>query len=156
VPQLDDSAVQAFHDVGNLLLAFLLVWVYFAFSQFLIIWSGDLPEEAVWYHNRLAGGWQWFAPAIVVGHFVIPFALLLSRDVKRAPRRLAVVAGGLLLMRFVELYWSTMPAFSPRRITAHWLDLAAPAAIGGVWLAVFALLLSRRLRHEVEGASSHD
>lgn len=137
---------QAFHDVGNLLLAFLLVWMYFAFSQFLIIWSGDLPEETAWYRDRLSGGWQWFVPAIVIGHFVVPFTLLLSRDVKRTPRYLAAAAGIVLLMRFIDLYWNVMPAFSPRRFTAHWLDVATVAGVGGLWLAVFATVLIRRYR----------
>lgn len=151
-----EPAVQQFHDVGNLLLAFLMVWVYFALSQFLIIWSGDLPEETVWYRDRLAGGWQWFVPAIAIGHFVVPFTMLLSRSVKRTPRHLAAVAGGLLLMRLVDLYWSVMPAFSPRRFAVHWLDFAALAAVGGVWLAVLAALLIRRLRHQEHDSISHD
>ena len=88
-----------FLDLGKLLLAFVMLWAYFSFSQFLIIWSGNLPEEIPFFVDRLRGGWQYVSAAILLGHFALPFALLLSRDLKRRPRLLAQVAVVILLMR---------------------------------------------------------
>jgi hypothetical protein len=126
-----------FHDLGKLLLAFIMVWAYFAFSQFLIIWSGNLPEETPWYISRLAGGWQAMGGAIILFHFALPFAILLSRDLKRDARRLQVVAVALLFVRFVDVYWMVEPAFSPGRLAVHWLDVTTLIGVGGIWLAAF-------------------
>lgn len=133
-----------FHDWGKLLLAFVMLWTYFSFSQFLIIWSGNLPEEITWYAARTRGGWQWLAIAIVLFHFALPFVLLLSRDLKRRPQRLAAVAGWMLVMRWLDLVWQVEPAFSPERLTFHWLYLAAPLAVGGLWVAAWAAELKKR------------
>jgi hypothetical protein len=133
-----------FHDYGKLFLAFLMLWAYFSFSQFLIIWAGNLPEETVWYARRIRGGWQWVALSLVVLHFAIPFLLLLSRDLKRAPRLLARVAALLLLMRWVDLFWQVEPAFDEGRFTFHWLFPAALLGVGGLWLAAFFRELKRR------------
>jgi len=133
-----------FHDYGKLLHAFVLLWAYFGFSQFLIVWSGNLPEEAGWYADRAGGGWRRVSLALVLFHFALPFALLLSRKLKRDPRRLAGVAALLLVMRWVDLFWLVAPAFHPGRLAVHWLDLAAPLALGGGWLWLFARELRRR------------
>jgi hypothetical protein len=125
------------HDLGKLLLAFVMLWAYFAFSQFLIIWSGNLPEETPWYLARLRGGWQWVALGLVVFHFVLPFLLLLSREVKRRAGTLLLVALGLLAMRFVDVFWLVAPAFRPAALGVHVLDVATAVAVGGVWLATF-------------------
>jgi hypothetical protein len=130
------------HDHGKLLLAFMMLWGYFAISQFLIIWSGDLPEEVGFFTDRFTGGWGAVALVIVFLHFVLPFFLLLSRDLKRDVRKLAVVAALLLVMRWADLYWLAAPAFSPKRLTFHWLDLAAPVAMGGLFLFVFTKRLA--------------
>jgi hypothetical protein len=132
------------HDHGKLLLAFVMVWAYFAFSQFLIIWSGHLPEETVFYHRRLHGGWQWLSLAVLLLHFVLPFALLLSRDWKRAARPLAAIAALVLGARWLDLYWQAAPSLHPESATLHWLDPAAMLAVGGLWLAAFCRELSRR------------
>lgn len=132
-----------FHDWGKLLFAFVLLWSYFAVSQYLIIWSGNLPEEIEWYLHRTTHGWGWVASALVLFHFALPFALLLSRDLKKRPGRLAAVAAFLLLMRWVDHLWQIAPARHPEALTVHWLDLAAPLAVGGLWLAAFAWLLGR-------------
>jgi hypothetical protein len=124
-----------FHDLGKLLLAFVMLWSYFAFSQFLIIWSGNLPEETPWYLNRLGGGWQWIGIAQIVVHFALPFLVLLSRDLKRNGRLLAGVALGVLGMRFVDLFWLIQPAFSPGAFALHWLDPVALVGVGGLWIA---------------------
>jgi hypothetical protein len=133
-----------FHDWGKLLLAFVMLWTYFSFSQFLIIWSGNLPEEITWYAARTRGGWQWLAIALALFHFALPFVLLLSRDLKRRPQRLAAVAGWMLAMRWLDLVWQVEPAFSPERFTFHWLYLAAPLAVGGLWVAAWAAELKKR------------
>jgi hypothetical protein len=134
----------ALHDLGKLTLAFVMLWAYFAFSQFLIIWSGNLPEEIPWYLARTRGGWQFVALAIVVFHFALPFVVLLSRDVKRRPRLLATVALALLGMRLVDLFWQVVPAFHGTGVAVHWLDVATVAGVGGVWLAVFVRNLDGR------------
>jgi hypothetical protein len=126
-----------FHDLGKLLLAFVMVWAYFSFSQFLITWAGNLPEEIRWYLEHSHGGWMALGFAIIVFHFFVPFLLLLSRDLKRKGNVLAVVACGIVLMRFIEIFWTVTPIFHPQGVTIHWLDLAAPAAIGGLWLWTF-------------------
>jgi hypothetical protein len=133
-----------FHDWGKLLLAFVMLWTYFSFSQFLIIWSGNLPEEITWYAARTRGGWQWLAIALALFHFALPFVLLLSRDLKRRPQRLAAVAGWMLAMRWLDLVWQVEPAFSPERFHFHWLYLAAPLAVGGLWIAAWAAELKKR------------
>ncbi len=132
------------HDHGKLLLAFMMLWAYFALSQFLIIWSGDLPEETVFFKNRFTGGWGAVALVVVFLHFVLPFFLLLSRDLKRDVRKLSTVAALLIVMRWVDLYWLAAPAFSPGRFRFHWVDLAAPIAMGGIWLWLYAGRLASR------------
>jgi hypothetical protein len=123
-----------FHDLGKLMLAFVMVWAYFTFSQFLIIWAGNLPEEIHWYLDRSKGGWMGVGIVVNLLHFFVPFALLLSRDLKRNMRFLAGVAAFIMLMRFFEMVWMIVPLFHPAGVTVHWLDLAAPAGIGGIWL----------------------
>lgn len=132
------------HDLANLLLAFTMFWAYIAFMQFLIIWSGDLPEENVWYLNRSLGGWELIATALMCLAFALPFFLLLLRDVTRRRGRLCLTAGLLLAMQAVNVYWMIEPAFSPGSLAIHWLHFAAFAAVGGFWTAVFCWRLSAR------------
>ena len=131
------------HDLGKLLLAFTMLWAYVNFSQFLIVWSGNVSEETPFYVQRLHGGWGVIAVVLVLFHFALPFALLLSRPLKRNARSLAVVAGLMLVMQLVDLYWLVGPdlltqghGHAPLRI--HWMDLAATLGIGGLWLFLFA------------------
>ncbi|MGD8394265.1 MAG: hypothetical protein PVF43_02190 [Candidatus Eiseniibacteriota bacterium] len=133
-----------FNDYGNLMLAFIMLWAYFALSQFLIIWSGNLPEEIGWYLARLDGGWQRVGLLLVIAHFALPFLLLLSRRLKRSARVLAWLAAGVLVMRWVDLVWQTVPSHHPDGLTLHWLDLVAPVAVGGIWLGVYLTLIARR------------
>jgi hypothetical protein len=132
------------HDLGKLMLTFVMLWAYFSFSQFLIIWSGNLPEETPWYVRRLHGGWQYIGLAIVLLHFALPFLLLLSRDLKRHGRRLVLVALLVLAMRFVDLFWLIAPSLHTQRLGVHWLDVAALIGNGGLWLGVFAWQLQQR------------
>ena len=140
-----------FHDLGKLLLAFVMFWSYVAFAQYLIIWAGNLPEEIPWYLRRLSGGWGWLGAALIVLHFALPFLLLLPEGANRNPRILASVAALVVLMRFVDVYWLVRPVFTqagaaPRsaRFQLHWLDVAASIGIGGVWLSVFLWQLEER------------
>jgi hypothetical protein len=132
-----------YHDLGNLLLAFVMLWAYIAFSQYLIIWSGNMPEEIIWYTDRMAGGWRLLAFALIGLHFIVPFLLLLSRATKRRMRMLFAVASGILVMRVVDLFWIVSPAFHPKEWGLHWLDLVAPIGLGGIWLAAFVRQLKR-------------
>lgn len=128
------------HDLGNLLFAFTMFWAYVAISQFLIIWSADMPEEVTWYVNRFNGGWGVIPIALLTVHFALPFLLLLMRRNKRNPRLLARVAVLVIVMRLVDIFWMIAPAFShghEPHFSFHWLDIAAPLGIGGIWLAMF-------------------
>jgi hypothetical protein len=141
-PQASRLAIpENLHDLGNLLLAFVMLWAYLSFSQFLIIWSGNLPEEIHWYLSRSRNGWQWVAVFLLIFHFVAPFLLLLSRFRKRRLHSLAAIALLILAMRVVDTFWVITPAFYANQITVHWLDLFALMGIGGLWLAVYASAL---------------
>jgi hypothetical protein len=133
-----------FHDLGKLTHGFVVFWIYGTFSQFLIMWSGNLPEEIVWYVRRTAGGWKAVAIFLVFFHFVVPFFLLLSRNNKMRKNSLVKIAGLILFMRFVDLYWLISPAFYPDGVHFHWLDVAAPVGIGGLWLTTFYAQLKKR------------
>jgi hypothetical protein len=135
---------ERFQDLGNLLLTFVILWAYLAFSQFLIIWSGNLTTEIPWYLIRAHGGWAGLALFLIVFHFFAPFLLLLWRDVKRRMRSIAAVAMGLLLVSLVDVYWLVAPSFQPNSPGLHLLDFAAPTAIGGIWVAAFCRELKRR------------
>ncbi len=131
-----------FHDIGKLMFAFTMLWAYFSFSQFLIIWSGNLPEEIPWYMERMHGVWGFVAVALVLVQFAAPFLLLLSRDLKRNPRLLRNVALVVLAMRFVDLLWLIKPGVAGA--TLHWMDVALPAGLFGLWLFVFVGRLRTR------------
>jgi hypothetical protein len=124
------------HDHGKFMLTFIMVWAYFAFSQWLIIWAGNLPEEITWYMRRLHGGWEYVGLFLVVFHFFVPFVLLLSRPFKRDITRLVWLAVWMLLMRYVDLFWIIEPNFS-QTLSVTWLDVVVPVAMGGLWLAYF-------------------
>jgi hypothetical protein len=125
-----------FHDLGKLTLAFVMLFAYFSFSQWLIIWSGNLPDEISWYLHRIRGGWGYIILAIVAFHFALPFALLLSRERKRAGRRLVGLAIFIMCMRVVDIYWYVIPNFPDAKLFSIWY-FAGPIGIGGFWLATF-------------------
>ena len=137
-------APEQFHDLGKLMLAFVMLWAYFAFSQYLIIWSANLPEEIPWYLHRTTAGWQWVAAVLILIHFAMPFLVLLSRDVKRHARAVAAVALVLIGARFVDLFWLLRPAVEHEGFALHWVDPAAVAAIGGTWMWLFVAQLKTR------------
>ncbi len=125
-----------FHDIGKLTLAFVMLFAYFSFSQWLIIWSGNLPDEISWYLHRIRGIFGWVMIGIVLLHFALPFALLLSRERKRAGSRLIKLAILLMCMRMVDIYWYTIPNFRDAKLFSIWY-FAAPIGLGGLWLAAF-------------------
>ncbi len=141
-----------FHDLGNLMLAFVVLWAYLAYSQYLIIWSGNLPEENVWYLRRTGGGWQTLAILLIAFHFAVPFMLLLSRKLKKQPQALGRLAVALIVMRLLDLMWLVNPAFAhggadgeiAAHFSVHWMDFAAAIGIGGIWLWAFARQLGKR------------
>jgi len=133
-----------FHDLGKLLLAFVMVWAYLSFSQLLVIWAGDLPQEIPFYLPRMQSSWRWVGVMLIVLHFALPFALLLSRDLKRQVGSLAAIAGLVLAMRLVDLFWLVAPEFRRRGLAIDWLDPVTVVGIGGVWLAVFLWQLKAR------------
>ena len=131
------------HDLGKLLLAFVMLWAYFDFSQLLIIWSGNQPEEITFYRSRLYGGWGVVAVIVLVFHFFVPFFLLLSRDLKRNAKLLPKVAVYLIFMRLVDLFWMTRPEFTAHALPS-WIDIVVPVALIGLWVAFFAFNLQKQ------------
>ncbi len=134
--------VSTYHDYGNLLLGFIMLWAYMHLSQFLIIWSGNTQEEAPWYLDRMGDGWLVISQALIIFHFALPLLFLLTRWTKRNPVRLSFVAVWILVMRFVDLYWLTQPSMAHGAgVHLHWMDLAVLIGLGGLWVGVFAMHL---------------
>jgi len=129
------------HDHGNFMLTFVMLWAYFSFSQWLIIWAGNLPEEITWYYRRLHGGWEYVGLFLAIFHFAVPFALLLSRPLKRDVTRLVWVAVWLLFAHYVDLFWIVEPNFS-KTFTITWADILVSIGMGGLWMAYFCRNLS--------------
>jgi hypothetical protein len=166
-----------FHDLGKLMFAFVMLWAYFNFSQYLLTYSANLVEEIPYFVVRSSNGWQYLALFLVVFHFAVPWLLLLSRDRKRNPYRLVWVAGWILLVRYLDLYMLIAPEFvatgenvhlaaeaHQSHLFVHWLDLAAPLAVGGLWLWMFFTQLAQRplfamrdpyLREALESGGGH-
>ena len=148
-----------FHDLGKLMLAFVMLWAYFNFSQYLLMYAANLAEEVPYIITRTTNGWQYLALFLVLFHFAVPFLLLLSRDRKRNAHRLVLVALWLLVVRFADIFMMVSPEFAATggnlhahtgesahasHLFVHWLDLAAPLGIGGLWLWMFYTQLGRR------------
>jgi hypothetical protein len=128
---------QHFHDLGNMMFTFTILWAYTAFSQYLIIWAGNLPDEIPWYVKRLNQGWGGVALFVVLFHFCLPFLLLLQRNIKRNADRLFKVSLMMIVVRLVDVYWVVEPSFYGNHIRIHWTDFITPIAVGGLWLALF-------------------
>jgi hypothetical protein len=144
-PPMDEVAVpDRFQDLGKLMLAFVMLWAYFAFSQWLIIWSGNLPEEILWYRHRLGTSWIAVGVLLILFHFAVPFSLLLSRRLKRAGTALAALAAGVLVMRLVDLLWLIAPDFHTAGVHVSWLDVWLPLSMGALWLGLFVRQLRGR------------
>jgi hypothetical protein len=148
-PLGDAATAPRLHDLGNLLLAFVMLWAYMSFSQYLIIWSGNLSEETPWYVRRTQGGWQYFAVLLIVAQFFLPFFILLSREAKRKASSISTVAWVILVMHLVDITWLILPATNQ---TSHplirWVALPfvvlATVGIGAICTAVFLGLLKRQ------------
>ena len=147
-----------FHDLGKLMFAFVMLWAYFNFSQFLLTYAANLIEEIPYMITRTSHGWQYLAVFLITFHFAVPWLLLLSRRLKRTPQRLVMVAAWLLFARYADLYMMITPEFvstgqnvhlaegehAVSHFFVHWLDLAAPLAIGGLWFWMFLTELKKR------------
>jgi len=166
-----------FHDLGKLTLAFVMLYAYFNFSQYMLTFAANLAEEIPYMTVRTRNGWQYLALFLTIFHFAVPFLLLLSRDLKRAAHRLVVVALWLIFMRFADIYMLVSPEFASTggnlhllegehvsHLFVHWMDLAAPLAIGGLWLWMFFTQLQQRplfaagdpyLREALQSGGSH-
>jgi hypothetical protein len=166
-----------FHDLGKLMFAFVMLWAYFNFSQYLLTYAANLVEEIPYFVVRTSNGWEYLALFLVIFHFAVPWLLLLSRDRKRNPYRLIWVAGWILFVRYVDLHMLIAPEFAATgenlhlateahesHLFVHWLDLAAPLAIGGLWLWMFFTQLAQRplfavrdpyLREALESGGGH-
>ncbi len=136
-------STEHYHDIGKLMFAFIIVWAYFAFSQYLLIWYANIPEETIYYHNRWAGSWKAVSLILPLGHFVIPFILLMSRHVKRNLGALRFFAIFLLVMHWLDLYWNVMPVLHPDSAMPSWMDLTTMMGMGGVFLYLFWRGMSR-------------
>jgi len=152
-----------FNDLGNLVLAFLMLWAYLSFDQFLIIWAGNTKDEIPWYMSRANGGWTAVAVALIVLHFALPFFLLLQRRMKRRLRALSALAAMILVMALVDVYWLVVPAWSKQGPQLHITDLLAVLGIGGLWLGLYFMELAKRPllplhdpRFEGQGVLEHE
>ena len=138
------ASEDTFHKLGNLLLAFTMMWAYLAFGQLLVIWSGNLPQEISWYLHRVSDGWRWIAVSIAVFHFFVPFILLLMRPIKKRRCVLASVAACLFIAHIVAIWWTIAPSIYGKQFYVSWIALAAFLGIGGIWSAAFLRNLERR------------
>ncbi|GAB4111601.1 MAG: hypothetical protein Fur005_07470 [Roseiflexaceae bacterium] len=136
--------VDRLHDLGKFMFGFTVVWTYINFSQFLIIWSGNIPEETPWYVHRFENGWQVLALMLMIGHFFIPFFALLSRHPKRSFTTVTPIAVFIIFIQAVFVFWSVTPSLYPDGFHIHWLDIVSLVALGGLWLGLWARTLKQR------------
>jgi hypothetical protein len=134
--------LEHYHDLGKWMFAMVVWWAYIAISQYLLIWYANIPEETVWFIHRFEGTWSWVSFALLFGHFIIPFFVLLPRASKRNLKVLRFAAVWLLVFQYVDWYWQVMPTFSKHGFALHWLDLATLAAVG----SAFALMFWNRMK----------
>lgn len=126
-----------YHDLGKWLFALTVFWAYIAFSQYLLYWYANIPEETIWFRHRLEGSWKWVSAAILFGHFIIPFLVLLPRASKRNLKVLGFMAAWILVMHFVDLHWAVMPTLHKEGFAPSWQDLASLLLVGGAYGMVF-------------------
>jgi len=153
-----------FQDLGSFLLTFTMLWAYMEFSQFLIIWGGNLTDEIPWYLRRMEGVWGHIGLLLVIMGFAFPFFLLLFRHVKRRTRSLLIVTILVLMMRLVDMFWMVLPAFGGGNVRLSWMNVALPLGLGGIWFAYFLWQLERmpilpvhdpRMEEIIEQAAQH-
>ena len=156
-PPLDRIVVTShFHDLGNLMLAFVMLWAYFSFSQYLIIYSGNLPEEITWYVHRTQTGWRFIGLLLIVFHFALPFVLLLSRRMKREPEFLLKIAVGMLCARLIDLFWLVAPSFHRDGLVVSWMDIVLPFTLLSIWLGAFFWQLRGRAILPIHDPQFHE
>lgn len=143
-PLADVVTPQLLNDLGSLLLAFLMLWAYMQYFEYLLIWAGNLTDEIPWYLRRVEGGWQDVAVVLAVFGFGVPFWFLLFRPLKRNPITLACIATWVMVMHLVDVYWLVEPPFTPAGPNVNWLEVVTLIGIGGVWMATFGWQLGRR------------
>jgi hypothetical protein len=131
-----------FYSLGALMFVFVNFWAYIAFSQFLLIWYADLPEETFWFIHRWEGGWEWFSMFLILVHFLVPYFVLLSQDAKMDPRRLKFMALWILGAHWVDLYWLVMPSFG-KTLSFSPADLAVPLIVSGLVILMLAFKMKR-------------
>jgi hypothetical protein len=129
------------HDLGNFLLMSVMLWAYLSFSQLILIWSGQLPEEIMFYNYRFSGGWQWVGILLIIGHFALPFGLLLFSRLKRHRHALAAIAVLVLVSRWLDLVWLVQPNVTPGRLVLPWMMLVLPLGLTSLWLGGFLYCL---------------
>ncbi len=140
---LHSVTIEHFHDMGKLLFAFIVFWAYIAFSQYMLMWYGNMPEETEWYLKRQTGGWTWVSLLLVFGHFLIPFLVLIFRGAKRNVHVLLIASAWVALMHWVDIYWLIVPELSPSKVSLGLMDLFCMLAVGGVYAAAWVLKMRR-------------
>lgn len=136
--------IEHYHDMGKLLFAFIVFWAYMAFSQYFLIWYGNIPEETIWFLHRWEGSWKSITLFLVFGHFIVPFFILITRGAKRNLGTLKIFTIWMLVMHWVDLYWVVMPGLHPDGIHFSWIDIAPMLLMGGAFVAVFWRFYSSR------------
>jgi hypothetical protein len=135
--------VDRLHDLGKFTFAFTVLWTYLNFSQYLIIWSGNVPEFTPWYYFRSNGGWEYVSIALIIGHFFLPFFLLMSRHTKRNFGVVARIAMWIVAIEVVYVFWLINPAFHHDGIQIHWTHVTAFVGVGGLWIGLFLRYLKQ-------------
>jgi hypothetical protein len=142
------SKRRALIDQSNILLTLIILWAYLSFMQYLIVWSGNLPEEVIWFNHRTQNGWKWFAYLLILFQFALPFSALLFRDLKRRSGVLTTLCLCILLLRVVDRFWLVMPGLYPESVSISWLDFTLLFGLGGIWLSVFFSKINRELVYD--------
>ena len=142
-PLMGVATHQQFHDIGNLTFAFTILWTYMSVGEYIIIWSGNLPEETSWFIHRTYGGWVWVSLILAVFHFAVPFVLMLFKKNKRHSSVFMKIALWILLIHWVDVYWRVIPAFRETAMPV-WIYFATPVALGGIWLTAFFGILKQQ------------
>jgi len=132
-----------YHDLGKLMFGFVVFWAYIAFSQYMLIWYGGIPEETAWFKYRLQHGWETHSGVLLFGHFILPFVILLPRAIKRFATPMAIIAVWLLMMQWFDLHWQAMPILHKEQAQFHWLDLSCWIGLSALFIGAFLWRLSR-------------
>ena len=136
--------IEHYHDYGKLMFAFVFFWAYIAFSQYMLIWYSNISEETAWMLKRQQNGWGWMGVVLIFGHFLLPFAGLISRYAKRNRHLLAIWAVWIFVMHWMDMYWVVMPELGLNRVPFHWLDITCFLGIGGIYIAGLARTAGNR------------